>query len=133
MNCRKMEVGGDVMKRDMEVVRKILVIIAESEKKNFDERINIPGVTRDEVEYHLEIMRDANILKGNLAYGDNRLIYHSLSLSWHGNDFYETFQSDGRWEGFKEWLSNKGLRISEVPFDMMIEAGEAYIKSKMGL
>lgn len=119
------------MKRDMELVRDILTMIAEHESKNYTEPIVIKGVPKEKIDYHIEIMVDANILKGNLSYGDNGLNFVSLSLSWYGNDFYDTFQNDNIWKQTKEVVKEKGFELAGIPFDVLIELGKEIIKNML--
>lgn len=117
----------------MEIVREILNIIAEDKEKDYSRPIIIEGVSKEKIDYHIEIMVDADILKGNLSYGDNGLHFVSLSLSWRGNDFYDAFKNKTRWNGFKKWLKGKGESVGDLPFDLLIEASKVYLKDRLGL
>lgn len=128
------------MKRDMELVRRILLFL-EDEDRDYCEGegfnyllICIDGYSKEEVDYHLRIMKDGEIIKGELPVGDNQIITHSgVSLNWKGHDFLETFKDDGNWSEVKEWLSNKGKKVSDVPFDFLLEMGKEYFKNKFGM
>lgn len=124
------------MKRDMDLVREILLFLEDDNKEYYDGEdgtymlINIEGYSKKEVDYHLTIMKDEEYLKGDLPFAEGKFITHSgVRISWKGHDFIDTFQSDTIWNKTKEQIVKKGLKISEIPIDILIEVGKGYIKN----
>lgn len=119
------------MKRDMNVVRQIVNEIAESESEYFEGPFEVEReITKELLDYHLEIMEDVGIIEGRLikAYG-GIIVAYFLRLSWMGNDFYETFKNDSVWEKAKEITKEKGFEALGVPFDILIELGKQILKN----
>jgi len=124
------------MKRDMELVRKILLFLEDDKREYYDGEdsryslICIEGYSEEEIDYHLEIMRGGDIIQGELPGGDGRIITHSgVGLNWKGHDFIKTFGNEGYWNGTKKYIKDKGLEVANVPFDLLIETGRSYIRN----
>ncbi len=122
------------MKRDMELVREILLFLEDDNREYYDDNdgthdlIHIEGYTKREIEYHLVIMKDGELLKGELPRGDNKIITHKgVRLDWNSHDFIETFRSDTIWNKSKEHLKEKGFQIANMPMDVLIGLGKSYI------
>lgn len=89
------------MKRDMELVRKILFELADSE---FYSDIGVPliqGYDNDEIRHHVLIMRDAGLLfcaegiKVDGLFGPHEDL--QLRLTWEGHEFLEKIRDDKIW------------------------------------
>lgn len=88
------------MKRDMDLVRKILFFI---EEKHVDVVLFCPeieGYNLKQVAYHCEIMYQANLVKDYKAdFGGNELIAFGVGgLTWYGQEYLELVRNDKTWE-----------------------------------
>lgn len=131
------------MRRDMELVRKILLFLQNSQgnhERYYDNEdgtyslIPIEGYSKDQVDYHLTIMKEADLIKGNLPMGDNVLITHiGARLNWNGHEFLESFSNERVWQRTKENIKNKGLEVGSVPFEVLKEYGKMQMRKYFGI
>jgi len=120
------------MKRDMELVRKILMVLAEHEGESFVGRLNIDGYNNEIVDYHISIMLDGGLLTGRSQRGDDRLLCNDIKISWLGNDLLEAIKNDTTWEKMKTFAKSKGLNISDIPVEMLKEIAISVVRSIIG-
>lgn len=119
------------MRRDMNIVYQIIRQIGDSESRTFEDDFKFDKeVSKEKLHYHLIIMEQEGVIEGSIkAYDDGEVLFYSLYLGWKGNDFYETFENDNVWENVKKYIKNKGMEVTNVPFDVLLEVGKNYIKS----
>ena len=100
------------MKRDMDLIRKILFSIeGQGNGRSIDE-LKIEGYTEKEIVFHSKILYDGGYLLDFIErYADNDyLIYYSVGcLSWSGCEFLDEIRSETVWNKTKETINNKGL------------------------
>lgn len=99
------------MKRDMDLVRLILLKIEETE--NPDELYNfiIEGYTREELIYHLGLLNEAGMLSDyNPVYAGGGVYFYSVSkLTWEGHDFLDSIRDNSQWKKIKDTAKEHGL------------------------
>lgn len=101
------------MKRDMDLIRDILIKVEENDGKLF-----IKGnVGEEEYErdcYHVELLKEAGFLVANITKTDGG-IYYSVSISrltWEGHNFLDNIRSDTVWKKVKSRLAKVGETAS---------------------
>ena len=99
------------MKRDMELVRKILLKIEDEYQFENVENMPIDGYSFEVVCYHCEIMYDIGLLKyfeiHNYISGESN--YDVGGLSWEGQDYLEQIRNDEIWEKTMKEIEDKKL------------------------
>ena len=100
------------MKRDMDLVRKIL--FAVEELPPFEKAtIKIDGYDKQQVAYHCEMLYQEGFIKyyhGETCDNfDGVLIFWVADLTWKGQDFLETIRQDTLWNNTKKAIKDKGL------------------------
>jgi len=93
---------GLAMKRDMDLVRKLLVCIEEDERATGRHglMVSIEGYSDQEVEYHLRLIVGAGLVTTALA-DDGELDFLSAwptGLTWEGHGFLEAARNDTIWK-----------------------------------
>lgn len=119
------------MRRDMELVRKILIDTMNDDVKN---------VYKDEDEqdksilYHLDIMKQAGLIdfKKDGDWSKNTYI-EDLKLTWNGNEYLDALQNDNVWEKTKTHIKQKGFELGEVTFDFLKELAIQQARKLIGL
>lgn len=101
------------MKRDMDLVRALLLFLEEREEASAVEaaRIAIPGATEREVQYHLNLMFQAGLINGEpvRSTSSDRLIYViPFDLTWSGHEFLETVRDPEVWRQAKSAAAKAG-------------------------
>ncbi len=101
------------MKRDMELIRKILLTVEEKYVDTWlhSNEIEIDGYDMKTIGYHCAVLHDAGLLydyKGQ--YGDGELLQFGVGrLTWDGHEFLEKIKSDTVWNKTKETITTKGI------------------------
>lgn len=103
------------MKRDMELVRKILI---EVEKHGAE--LVIDGYDDPQIGFHVRLMGEAGLLEvfDNTSYdfpGGVRTA-QARGITWDGYEFLELSRDNGIWAKAKEELLKKGIGL---PFDII--------------
>lgn len=101
------------MKRDMDLVRLILLEIEKEYVSTAIYDLNIDGYDRDEVAYHCKILYDGGLISDYKAqYADGEIYAFGVgSLTWEGNDFLDKIRDDSQWGKIKETIKKKGLPL----------------------
>lgn len=114
------------VKRDMDVVREILLAI-ENGLKSFDLSEDFPNseIDAEQLEYHYDLM-----VKHGLINQMARSIgggVHVTGLTWEGHDFVDTLRDPEIWKKTK----NAASKIGGVSFKAMLEIGKAIAKQEL--
>lgn len=124
------------MKRDMELVRSLLLSIEESH--NGRDPIQFKPdesdkYSKNEIEYHLRLMNDAGLIDANFSStfaGPESLV---RGLTWAGHDFLEAAKNPEVWEQANKEAESKGSKLNDLPIEivkaLLIEA----LKKMFGL
>jgi hypothetical protein len=84
------------MKRDLDLVREILLEL-ESWPAELEWRVvNIEGRRPDEIDAHVLIMADAGLVKASVLGTDRGQVLERirvLQLTWHGHDFLDDMRA----------------------------------------
>lgn len=128
------------MRRDMELVRKILIDTADGvgrynlELGRFVDA-DVEKVREDEkLIYHIKIMNQKNLLSfkymGELE-GD--CIIFDVELTWEGQDYLSAIEDDTIWKNTKDIAKEKGLEIAKISFDVLKNLAIQQSKKILGL
>ncbi len=99
------------MKRDFELVRKLLLFFEERETP---ERIDVPpieGYDELTIKTHLVLLHDAGLLRCEpvTSSTSDRVIYViPFELTWEGHEFLGKIRDDKVWNKIKTVISSKG-------------------------
>lgn len=88
------------MKRDMELVRRILISLADSEYP-LDGKLFVDDATSfEKVAYHFEIMQEAGLVKANVQREWGKTAVHAVvgPMTWEGNDFLDAVRNEKVWK-----------------------------------
>lgn len=96
------------MKRDMDLVRKILLKIEESPEYSFISPFNIEGYNEDQISYHIELLDEAGLIKAKELSTMGNYSWIPDRLTWEGHEFLEASRDDTRWEKAKKTIIEKG-------------------------
>jgi len=107
------------MKRDLDLIRKILLKIEDS---NIDEaltNIRIEGYESDEIAYNISLLKNAGFIEGEILYEMGSVIpsaYVIFGMTWLGHDFLDACRNEGIWAKAKEKLRIVG---NDVPIEVI--------------
>ncbi len=97
------------MKRDMDLVRNILIALADEPRGHIDTK-------SDAVNYHLEMLIEKQFVNGiTVAQSHGGRYSTNLTnskLTWAGHEFLATIRSKTVWDKIKNVIKDKGLDLS---------------------
>jgi hypothetical protein len=117
------------MKRDMDLVRRILLEI-ESEEYEFVTNILYGRDGKEiaeisDLKRHLEIMTSAGLIETTPTPQDGQL--GIIGITWQGNDFLDTIRDPEAWRKTKEGAS----KIGAAGFGLIAELAKGYVKGEL--
>lgn len=121
------------MKRDMELIRDILLVI-ESHGDSDGFEVRVEGRTPAEIVYHSRLLKDAEFILGDVVMRDIRNSaterFLARRLTWEGHEFLDNARSPEVWsKATKRVTSTVGTVSLAVLTAVLIEVA----KEKLGL
>lgn len=106
------------MKRDMDLVRKILLAMEANPQGFFNEMPAIEGYSADRVGYHVYLMMQAGLVEGSDVTTMDSEGPEAIPscLTWQGHEFLDACRNEGIWAKAKERLQSIG---GDVPLDVL--------------
>lgn len=88
------------MKRDMDLVRTILLALADSDEPLWSTDLVTDEHSRDVIGYHFLILDEAGLIMANVkpAGDDPYYIAVASRLTWEGNDFLDAVRDESIWK-----------------------------------
>lgn len=102
------------MKRDMDLVRKILFAIEEHSLQEPIRNFTIEGYGDDMVNYHLGLMDEAGLIHVIDLSDMTTSMYFPTRLTWSGHEFLEAVRADTRWSDVKQEMTKAGGFVFDV-------------------
>lgn len=102
------------MKRDWELVRKILVGIEELDSSERTlEPSALGAYSAGMVSYHISILKDAGLIEAICSKPlSGELECTATALTWNGHEFLDKIRSDTTWTNIKSLAKSKGFDLS---------------------
>ena len=102
------------MKRDMDLVRKILIAIEEHPSGYAPEKLEIDGYSEDEIGHHVHLMGQANLLTvvDSTHMQSTSPVAIAGSITWTGHEFLSAAKSDSVWNQAKNRLGGTFQTVS---------------------
>ena len=120
------------MKRDMDIVRAILVVVETQEAG-----VHISGVptvgeaSAETVAEHIRIMKDADLLYAEvIGSSDQGYVVHIFGLTWKGHDFLESVRNDTVWQKVCGKIKDVGAGMT---IELVKELATSYLKEMLQL
>lgn len=120
------------MKRDMSLVREILVWADNQEHGYVRGNPKIDGYSEEEIGYHVYIMDKAGLVKATdiTSYGDKSPNALLLELTWDGHEFLSAARDDTIWAKAKNTVLKT---TSSITFALLLEWLKAEGRKQLGL
>lgn len=98
------------MKRDMELVRAILMFVDEHPHGFLNEPISIEGYSDEEVGYHCYLMEQAGLVhaKDQTTMADLSPNWTAVAMTWKGHEFLDNARDQGSWQQAKGIVEKLG-------------------------
>jgi hypothetical protein len=105
-----------LMKRDMTLVREVLLAIEADSDEPGPMNLEIEGFSPEEVSYHVKIMADAGLLEAIDASTQEDFSWAPTALTWQGHEFLDAVRNETVWQKTKQLVAEKG---GSVPFEVL--------------
>jgi hypothetical protein len=121
---------GISMKRDMDLIRKMLLTI-EADEHGFAPEIQIPDYTQEEIGYHAILLKEAGlaIVSDLTSFGSSSPIGKVVRLTWAGHEFLDAARENQIWNQAKDKINQIGGATIQIWIALLTEL----IKKKLGL
>jgi hypothetical protein len=120
------------MKRNMDLVRKILFKIEEHEHGYAEQNLSIDGFTAEQIGYHIWLMGKDRLLETvelvNSA--SDSPVARAISLLPAGHDFVDNARSDTTWAEAKKKVESVGGSVSLALLSQVLQS---IVKAHLGL
>jgi len=95
----------------MDLIRLLLL------EKEGEGSIDLSKYSKDQINYHLALLIEANLLEGKVHYSSamNKDVPDKIwvkRITWDGHEFLDKARNDKIWDKAKEIIKNKGASIS---------------------
>lgn len=114
------------MKRDMDLVRKILFAVESFPQPNQWVPIEIEGHSPEEISYHIKLLSEAGLIEADDLESLSKFEWKARSLTWQGHEFLEAAKDNTRWNKAKRIVAEK---VGGLPFEALKQALFELIKT----
>jgi hypothetical protein len=100
------------MKRDMDLIRKILL---EMEKAPFSEgwlELKLEGYDKNDISYHIMLLHEAGLIEAINISTLKILEWKPKYITWSGHEFLDAARDNNRWETAKKIIVEKGGNLA---------------------
>jgi hypothetical protein len=106
------------MKRDLDLVRKLLLTMETSPHGFINPNLVIEGYSSEQIGYHVHLMMQAGLVNGVDITSQNSQSPMAMptALTWHGHEFLDACRNERVWNKAKERLKSIG---GDVPLDIV--------------
>jgi Hypothetical protein (DUF2513) len=114
------------MKRDMDLVREILLRAEKSESSDISVPISIEGYSEEQIKYHLKLLSDTEFITPKYAEfklfdwgggSTSKMVDDdSRRLTWQAHEFLDNARDETRWNEAKKIAGQKG---GSMAFDVV--------------
>jgi len=120
------------MKRDMELIRKMVLAVEDAPTGYAPDPLKIEGYTDEQVRYHAYQLIDGEYAKGPIvsSSGSSSPQAIILSLTWKGHDFAAVTRDETTWRKVMTVVRQKG---GAVTLDVVKALASKFAKSSLGL
>src|SRR5262245_43162701 len=120
------------MRRDLDLIRKILLTVEDLPTGNVPEEIEIEGYTEEQIGYHSYLLVDSGLAKGVDigAVGDTSPNWQLIHLTSAGHEFAEAARNETSWNKAKSIVKEKA---GGATLDILKEVLVGVVRGTLGL
>ena len=122
--------SGISMKRDMDLIRQMLLAI-EADEHGFAPKVDVRGYTQEQINYHAFLLGEAGLAVVSEAthFGSENPEAIILRLTWSGHEFLDSSRENQIWNQAKDKIGKIGGATIQIWVAVLTEL----IKKKLGL
>lgn len=118
------------MKRDLDLIREILLSIEESDRALAVSEIRIPEYTAEEIVFHVELLSDAEYIEISRPKYLSRPCHVVQRLTMKGCDYLDSIRDELVW---KDTRSAVLRAVGSAPLEIIKDVALAFIRDRMNL
>lgn len=92
----------------MELIRKILIALEDTEITQGWVPLSFDGYSEELISYQIKILAEKHIISAENVSNQTGFKWHAKSLIWNGHDYIDAIRDDTRWQKVKEWVKTAG-------------------------
>ena len=94
------------MKRDMDLVRSILLEVEKSTHPMGMLNLELPGQDQTVISYHVMLLKEAGLIEATNLTSSAGYSWKARRLTWEGHEFLDNARSDTVWKKTKSKISD---------------------------
>lgn len=106
------------MKRDWDLIRKILFATEQNPYPDLPVTLNIEGYDPELITYHVRLLDEAGLIE---AYDAGEDTWQPTRLTWNGHEFLDASKNDEFWNKAKETLKKVGSATFPYLFQILLD------------
>jgi hypothetical protein len=118
------------VKRDLELIRLVLLDIEANNDPTRTIAISMDGYTHEEVQYHIKLLKEAGYIVAQDRSTFTQMDYRPKSLTWAGHEFLDAARNDTVWRQVKVKLKEMGV---DAPLSVVQQLAIKYVSQHLGL
>ena len=124
------------MKRDMNLIRELLLRLEESKAELYVSTLRVDGYSDEEIGYNAYLLIDGRLAEGKKSTKINQAadvlpVAQTLTnLTWDGHDFLNSIKNDTVWNNTLNYLKEKS---GNVPSNLIPPIAALFAKQYFGL
>ncbi len=118
------------MKRDLDLIRQILIRIEECPDPQGPGEIQIEGYSSEQISYHIKLLAGAGLIEAHDLSASGDIYWLAGGLTWQGHEFLDAARNDTVWNRTKDIIKEKG---GSIPFTLVQEIVVMVAKTVFGL
>lgn len=111
------------MKRDMDLIRQILLAIEAQPHQGGWLDIEIPGYEAGKITYHIMLLNGAGLIEAIDLSTHGGIDWRAKRLTWDGHEFLDLARNDTVWKKVLGGLAAAGITVSLPVFQEYLEEG----------
>ena len=122
------------MRRDMELIRSILLSIEDVQDRHELPNLEIPPYSEHEIDYNLDLLIGAGLINGRGSWTLGGT-YHVVinGLTWEGHDLLDAIRNESVWQGIQDRAEQAGLSLTALTVDVIRQLAVSVSRSFLGL
>jgi hypothetical protein len=121
------------MKREMDLIRQILLRLEAQEDPNSDFDYEFSGHSEEQVQYHLRLLYNGGFIQAHEIQSLTATDYTPEGLTWARHEFVDDIRNDTVWNKVKEATKQVAGVGGTVSLGIMQELAKSYAKQLLGI
>ena len=109
------------MKRDMDLIRTILLQIEQQPFTDAWVELNVEGYAPEEITYHVILLAEAGLIEADDVSSGAKMKWNPKRLTWQGCEFLDAARDNNRWNKAKLTMGKVGGFVFDIGKQVLVE------------